>query len=224
MGLRDLYTRQDEFNNPRSDFVYGDLEKFYSSLIQASTTVDKKKLEEQIMQAKIMATVLGNSVIMIKDPAYVTPPFRASNVDLYNNTPIAFIAGQAVTNLVSITLTETQILCVRRVGVECENLGAHQDIGVSLYANNADIKIQTLWQDGLVQAYTYQQFHPRLGTIEDPWWLPKPIIVTGPATFAVVAQNDSAVNAHRVTARLMGWTWVAPKISMDRESPSQVMT
>jgi len=223
MAIGDMYTRQDEYNNPRADFIPGDMDKFYSSLLKSSTTVDKAKLEEMIMQAKVIGTVLGNNLILVKEPAYIEPPYKAVIIDDYNNTPIALAAGVAATNLIVINLTETQMLCVRRVGVECENLGAHADIGVSIRVNNADINIQTNWLDGATQNYTYQQFHPRLGTVEDPWWLPKAMIVRGPAVFSVVAQNDHAVNNHRATCRVMGWTWVASKISANTDSPQQVM-
>ena len=223
MAIGDMYTRQDEFNNPRADIIAGDMDKFYSRLLSASTTLDKAKLEEMITAAKVQAAVLSNNLLLVKEPAYIEPPYKAVIIDDYNNVPIALPAGVAATNLIVINLTETQMLCVRRVGVECENLGAHADIGVSIRVNNQDIGIQTNWLDGATQNYTYQQFHPRLGDIQEPWWLPKAMLVRGPATFSVVAQNDHAVNVHRATCRVMGWTWAASKISSSTDSPQQVM-
>ena len=112
---------------------------------------------------------------------------------------------------------------IQRFANLCENLAAHNDVGWWFFQDAEIMRQQITWFDGTaVPQSTHEAFRPRMGTIENPAWLPQPIILNGPVNFSVVCSNASA-NNHTVSARFMGYLWTPPHTSEQTESPLQVM-
>lgn len=224
MGIEDIYTRQQDHNDPYADILYGEWGKFYKNLIQGpDPKVSKEEADKMIVGARVSENIIARSLFIAKFPAYLHPPLRSSTIDVYKNTDLALNAGAANTNVLQITIHDSEFLVITHIANQCENLAAHQDVIWNLWENGQDFNIQVVWVDGAAQDYTYRNFQARLGLVDDPTALGRPLIVGPGGLFQIVARNPS-VNNHLVNARVKGWIYRPGRLSVNRENPWQIMT
>jgi len=224
MGLGDINTRQQEANNPYDDVRFGDLNKIASSIVrEAPPTVTPEKIDEMMVLYRMLENLLNRHLVLTKRPGYLDPPFRGSVIDAYKNNDLALLAGAGNTNVLSITIQAGAILVISHIANQCEDLGAHADVVWNIFENGQPLNIQVVWFDGVGQMSTFTNFQNRMGLIDEPTALVKPLVFQGPSVFSLVASNPS-VNNHWVNARLKGWFYVPGRASVEAETPLQIMT
>lgn len=224
-GINDIFTNMQERYNQRDQVVFSDWGKIKQSIVQeVPPTVSKEKVDEMIVLARVLEQVFAKTMFISKDPAHITPPWRAIPVDMYKNVALNILPAPGWIQVLRLVVRPGQYVVINGFANECENLAAHEEVQWTIRINNQDVVIQTEWFDGGGRDSSYRIFNERLGLVENPFMFPRAFDLLGPAEFAVFAQNTSLINPHDIRARVTGYAFTPGQTSLDRDAPVQIMS
>lgn len=225
-NMGDLWTNMQERYNQRDQVAFSDWGKIEADILRDTPpSVPPEKVDEMVVLARVLEHVFAKTLFLAKEPAHLEPPFRAIPIDMYKNNSLLLPPVVGWVQALRLTIRPGQIAIIKRIGNECENLAAHEEVQWTVRINGQDLIVQTEWFDGAgARDSSYRNFNERLGMVDDPFELPNAFTILGPADLQLLVQNTSLINPHRIRARITGYMFTPGRTSLDRESPVQIMS